>query len=246
MRALLPGPGEVTDVHEWYARDWLDDGGLRANFVSSVDGAAVAAGASRGLQTPGDNRIFAALRDLADVVLVGAGTARIEGYRAVRLSEERLAHRQRYDLPKALPIAVVSRSLGIEVSGELFATESPDARTLVITCAAADPVRRAALAEVADVIVAGDDAVDLPVALAALRERGLYRILCEGGPTLFTDLLTVGCVDELCLSITPLLVGPDPHRIVDGLPWADGTQALALAHLLEEDGAMFCRYRLGR
>jgi RibD C-terminal domain len=86
VRALLPQPVEDVDVHAYYADGWLDRGGLRVNFVVSADGAAQAQGKSAGLQTPGDNRIFAALRDLADVVLVGAGTASVEGYRAIALS----------------------------------------------------------------------------------------------------------------------------------------------------------------
>src|SRR2546423_4104777 len=68
MRALLPEPRPDVDLHQHYARHWLDRGGVRANFISSVDGAVSVAGLSRGLQTPGDNWVFAVLRDLADVV----------------------------------------------------------------------------------------------------------------------------------------------------------------------------------
>ncbi|TAM92705.1 MAG: pyrimidine reductase family protein, partial [Jatrophihabitans sp.] len=86
MRALLPAPADSAaqvDIRAHYARDWIDRGGLRMNFVASADGAATAEGKSRGLQTAGDNRVFTALRDLADIVLAGAGTVRIEGYRAI-------------------------------------------------------------------------------------------------------------------------------------------------------------------
>ncbi|MDT4907233.1 MAG: hypothetical protein QOI69_474, partial [Pseudonocardiales bacterium] len=107
MRALLPTPEDDVDVHAFYAADWLDVGGLRVNFVASVDGAATEDGASRGLQTAGDNRIFAALRDLADVVLAGAGTVRTEGYRAITVSDRRRAIREGYGLPTTLPTAVV-------------------------------------------------------------------------------------------------------------------------------------------
>ena len=86
MRALLPGPVDDVDVHAYYAAGWIDRGGLRANFVTAADGAAHAGGLSRGLQTKGDNIVFAALRDLADVVLAGAGTVVAEGYSAITVS----------------------------------------------------------------------------------------------------------------------------------------------------------------
>src|SRR5438874_2364051 len=137
MRALVPYHDGDVDVHEWYARDWIDRGGLRANFVSSVDGGATAAGLSRGLQTPGDNRIF-----------------------------------------------------------------------------------------------------------AALREREFTRMLCEGGPTLFGELAQARVADELCLSISPMLTGPGARRIVAGELWPGEPAPLELVSLLEEDGALFARYRL--
>ena len=241
MRALLPHePGDV-DVHEWYARDWIDTGGMRMNFVSSVDGGATAAGLSRGLQTPGDNRIFAALRDLADVVIAGAGTARDENYRAITLSDRRTAIRREYGLAAELPIAVVSASLRLEPSAELF-NDAP--RTIVVTCGASDPDLRAALTEVADVVIAGDDRVDPSALRAVLLERGLTRMLSEGGPTLFAEFAHAGVVDELCLSISPLLAGPGARRIVAGELWPGEPAPLSLTGLLEEDGALFARYRL--
>lgn len=258
MRALLPIPapaGAVDDedthefdvrsfdVHEFYARDWLEPGGLRVNFVSSVDGAATAEGASAGLQTPGDNQVFAALRDLADVVLVGAGTVRTEGYHKVRVSERRLEIRRRYGLADTVPIAVVSRSLRLDPDADVFADPSGP-RTLVLTCAAGDPAVRDALAERAEVISCGEEDVDLAAARSELESRGLTRILSEGGPTLFGDLARTGVMDELCLSITPFLAGPGAMRIVSGELWPGEPRRLRLNGLLEEDGALFCRYRV--
>ena len=241
MRSLLPVVQEDVDVHRWYALDWLENGGLRVNFVSSVDGAATAGGLSRGLQTAGDNAVFAALRDLADVIVVGAGTARAEGYRGIELSERRRGLRRDLGLAETPPLAVVSRGLRLDPADELFTRGS--ARTIVITAAASDADRRERLSSVADVVIAGDDDVDLTVARAALAERGLARILGEGGPTLFADMLGAGIVDELCLSLTPWLVGPEAPRIVGGTAWDDGPLALTLAGVLEEDGALFLRYR---
>src|SRR5215475_3790323 len=107
MRALLPDAADEVELHQHYARHWLEPGGVRANFISSVDGAVTVAGLSRGLQTPGDNRVFAVLRDLADVILVGAGTARLEGYGVVSLSTRRRDVRPQHGLRPELPTAVV-------------------------------------------------------------------------------------------------------------------------------------------
>lgn len=250
MRALLPQPDVAVavavdvDVHAYYAADWLDAGGLRMNFVASVDGAATESGVSRGLQTPGDNRVFGALRDLADVVLVGAGTTRIEGYGPIKVSARRRGVRREHGFAEALPVAVVSRSLRLDPTAALFTGAPSDARTIVITCAAADREMRRRLDEVADVVVCGELAVDLPAARAELEKRGHARILSEGGPTLFAQMAHAGVVDELCLSITPLLTGPGARRITAGELWPGDTIALRLTGLLEEDGALFCRYRL--
>ena len=249
MRTLIPSAqqprdgqtSDEPDLHAHYGHDWLDVGGVRANFVCSVDGAVTASGLSRGLQTPGDNRVFAALRDLADVVLVGARTATAEGYRALRRTGKSAARRTDRGLHPQLPIALVSRSLVLDPAAELFTAADPSARTIVLTCAGADPSRRAALAQVADVIDCGEQELDLAAACAALRARGLRRILCEGGPSLLASLAAAGLLDELCLSVSPLLTGPGAGRIVTGSPWPD-TLALRLVGLLEEDGAFFSRY----
>jgi riboflavin biosynthesis pyrimidine reductase len=248
MRALLPAPDPADpdlDLHAWYAADWLDRGGLRMNFVASVDGAATEDGRSRGLQTPGDNAVFGVLRDLADVVLAGAGTVRTEGYAAISLSTRRAAIRRDLGLAEVLPTAVVSRSLRLDPHAPLFTDAPAGARTIVLTCATGDPAVRAALEPIADVVVCGEQDVDLPAARQALEQRGLRRILCEGGPTLFAQLAQDRVVDELCLSLTPMLTGPGARRIVAGELWPGEPIGLRLTGLLEEDGALFCRYRTG-
>jgi riboflavin biosynthesis pyrimidine reductase len=247
MRALLPEKADDVDLHRHYSRHWLEAGGVRANFISSVDGAVTVAGLSRGLQTPGDNRVFAVLRDLADAVLVGAGTARLEGYAVVQLSAHRRALRGQFGLDETLPTVVVSHSLQLDPGTALFAADGP--RTIVITRAAADQSVRAQLEAVADVLVCGDEVVDLGAARVALAERGLTRLVCEGGPTLFADLAQAGLVEELCLTVSPQLAGPGAGRITGGPGWPldmAGRNRLRLEGLLEEDGALFCRYRLLR
>jgi riboflavin biosynthesis pyrimidine reductase len=245
MRALLPafdaGP---IDLHSWYGRDWLETGGLRVNFIAAVDGAVTVTGASRGLQTPGDNHVFAALRDLADVILVGAGTARAERYAGIRLSDRRRTLRVEHGLQAELPTAVVSRALRLDPADPLFTGAEPDARTIVLTSADADAEVRASLSRVADVVECGEHTVEPALARGALERRGLDRILCEGGPTLFADLAAGGVVDELCLTTSPMLGGPGAGRITGGPPWTGAPVGLGLADLLEEDGALFARYRV--
>jgi riboflavin biosynthesis pyrimidine reductase len=237
MRALLPDHEQQADLHAHYARDWADSGGIRANMVAGADGAAVANGLSRGLQTPGDNRVFAALRDLADVVLVGSVTAQTEGYRPARFDDARRALRRDYGFRAGLPVALVSRGLHLDPSGPLFA--DPEHRPIVVTCARADTTL---VAPLADVLVCGADEIDFGEVRRQFAARGLTRILCEGGPTLLGRIVDAGELDELCLSITPLLTGPSAPRIVDGLPWRDGPHRLAIRGLLEEDDALFVRY----
>jgi riboflavin biosynthesis pyrimidine reductase len=243
MRCLFPTPTDVLDDAELTARYAVPDRGgrphLRLNFISSADGAVSLDGLSEGLQTPGDNRIFGLLRDLADVVMVGAGTVRVEGYGPLRPGPARRARRETLDRPATPTLAVVSGALDLDPAAELFHAEG--ARTVVITHGSSPADRRAALAEVSEVIVVGGTAVDLPAALAALAERGLARVLCEGGPHLFGALLAARCVDELCLSVSPLLAGPGAGRIIAGPPVPAPTR-LELAQLLAEDGALFCRY----
>jgi riboflavin biosynthesis pyrimidine reductase len=243
VRALLPRPVDDVDIHAHYAADWLDAGGLRVNFIASADGAAQAAGKSAGLQTPGDNAVFGALRDLADVVLVGAGTAVVEGYRPVRFSERRAGLRRDYRLPGVLPVAVTSRTLRMDPTVELFTDATGDARTIVLTCAAAPPEQLAAFRAVADVALCGEDTVDPLLVRAALADRGHRRVLSEGGPTLFGQFAAAGAVDELCLTVSPLLSGPGPMRITSGPEWS-GPRPADLVGLLEEDSALFLRYRM--
>jgi riboflavin biosynthesis pyrimidine reductase len=241
MRALLPHPVDDIDLHAHYAAGWTDHGGIRANMVASVDGAAAADGLSAGLQTPGDNRVFAALRDLADVVLVGAATAEAEGYRPVPLDGERATLRRQYGFQAPLPIALVTRNLDLDLSGPLF--RDAGQRPLIITTRRADAGPAAA---VADVIVCGDDVIDFGEARRQLAARGLTRVLCEGGPTLLGRVAAAGELDELCLSITPLLIGPGATRVIGGPPWPTGPRALELRGQLEENGALFLRYSIVR
>lgn len=242
MRTLFPFPSDslgeldLMGLAETYA--YPGDRWVRVNFVESADGAASVDGLSGGLSSAGDKRIFGVLRVLADVILVGSGTASAEHYKPARARPSLASLRA--GRPAAAPIAVVTGSLHLDLTSTLFTEAAPDSRTIVITSAAADADLRAATAKVADVIVAGEHDVDLAVALDTLAGRGLGRVLCEGGPHLFADLGAAGLLDELSLSLSPVLAGPGSGRITAGSSFA--AHAMELRQVITDDGFLFLRY----
>jgi riboflavin biosynthesis pyrimidine reductase len=201
---------------------------LRANMVTSADGAASLDGASAGLSSAADRHVFALLRTLADVILVGANTARVEGYKPVRIRE--LWRHLRAGRPATPPIAVVTGRADLDLTSPLFADDS----TIILTTSRVSLDRP-------NVIAAGDSSVDLAAAVAALRERGHQHILAEGGPGILGQLVTGGLLDELCLTTGPLLAGPGASRIVTGSP-AGKAVPMSLAHILDDNGFLLCRY----
>jgi len=238
MRRLLPDPGSLDENGLVEAYRLAPGRSLRVNFIASLDGAITVDGHSEGLGSPGDRRIFTVLRALADVVLVGHGTAAAEGYRPIRADSPVGRLRASSGRPPTAPIAVVSRRASLDPgSGLVLNAVSP---TILVTCAAADPDRRAALAAAGvTVLVCGEDDVDLPAALDALADRGLEQVLSEGGPQLLGAALAAGVVDELDLSIAPALVGGEVRLLEARLP---APTQLDLGQLLEEDGMLFARY----
>src|SRR6266550_8132810 len=167
MREVYPGGSALTDADVAALYDYPDLGApparwLPANMVASLDGAATVDGRSGGLSNESDQQVFALLRAHADVILVGAGTARAEGYAPVRPESEGLRWAWLRDgRPPSPPIAVVTRGLELDLDSALLADAPPDARTIVITTESAMPGRRAAAARTAEVIVAGETSVDL-------------------------------------------------------------------------------------
>jgi 5-amino-6-(5-phosphoribosylamino)uracil reductase len=238
-----PRDGEITDAELERVYDYpagLDRPWVQVNFVSSVDGAVAVDGKSAGLGNPADKKVFALGRDLADVVLVGAGTARAEGYRGVKAGEVRAERRARLGLAPVPPIAVVTARASIEPASPLLTDTSVP--TIVLTTSAAPAERRAALAAAgADVVVVGESEVDLAAALRALDERGLRRVDCEGGPALFGSLIAADLVDLLCVTIAPKLVGGAAGRIANG-PVA-AARDMALVSALHYESALLLRYQ---
>lgn len=235
MRQLLPTYADEVDLREAYAypadRTWV-----RANMVSSLDGSAVQDGRSGMLSGAADKAVFATLRGLCDAVLVGAGTARAEGYRAPRAKESWAEHRRGLGQVPAPTLVLASGRLDLDPGSDLF---TGDERTIVVTTDTADHAAKARLAEVADVVDVGDEHVDMAEVVAQLTERGLTRVLCEGGPTLLGGVVGAGLLDELCLSLSPKVVGGDGTRIVHGVPL---DVSFRPAHLLEDEGVLFGRY----
>ncbi|MDF2267511.1 pyrimidine reductase family protein [Streptomyces coacervatus] len=255
MRRLFPVTDETVTHREWslaelaaaYAYPGPTAGGrpvpwLRANMVSTLDGAAQHEGRSQPISSAADMRIFGTLRALADVVIVGAETVRQEVYRPARARAEFAEQRKAAGQGPAPAIAVVSGRLDLDFSLPLFT--SPLVPTLVLTGAAA-PADRVAAAEKAGarVVIAGDGVgVEPARAVRALGDLGYTRLLTEGGPRLLGQLVAAGVLDELCLTVSPMLTAGDAQRIAGG-PSVAVPQRFVLASLLEEEGFLFTRYQ---
>jgi riboflavin biosynthesis pyrimidine reductase len=209
------------------------------NMVASLDGAITIRDRSGGLGGPADKVVFSALRGVADVVMAGAGTVRAEGYGPARPTDAMRAARRARGQAEVPQIAVVTRSLDLDLGSPLF-TEA-ERPTIVITCASAPEDRQAAVGDVAELIVAGDDAVDLSQAVAELARRGAAVVTCEGGPHLNADLLLADLVDEWDLTVSPLLVGGSAGRSTFG-GYPAVPAAMRIDRLLEDDQFLLTRW----
>ena len=211
---------------------------VRVNFVASIDGAATDHGLSGGLSGQADKRVFDILRRLCDVVLVGAGTVRAEGYGAMRLDPASVQFRRENGLADQPVFAIVSGTLDLDPQSAVF-TKAP-VKAIVVTIGASSDAKKEALSRVTDVLVCGEERLDVDVMLDAFAKRGLSQVLCEGGPTLFGTLLGADRVDELCLTISPLIEAGDAHRIVVGT--LEKARRMTLHHVLVSDGTLMLRY----
>jgi riboflavin-specific deaminase-like protein len=244
MQRIWPDPAPVDDVGALVAgaprptpadRPWL-----LVNMIASLDGAITVDERSAGLGRPADRAVFSALRAVADVVLAGAGTVRVEGYGPPRPSAATRAARRARGQADAPRLAIVSRSLELDPAAALFA--EAEAPPYVLTCEAAPTAGRQALESVAEVVVAGGEAVDLAAALAELHRRGASTVCCEGGPTLNGHLLAADLVDEWDLTVSPLLVGGgDAGRATTGPALPTPLEA-ELSWLLAGDGLLLGRW----
>ncbi len=243
MRCLWPDPGPVDDVAAFVAaearpvpaeRPWV-----LVDMIASLDGAITVDGRSGGLAGPADKEMFRALRAIGDVILAGAGTVRAERYGPPRPPAETRAARRARGQSEAPRLAIVSRSLDLDVSAPMFTeAEQPP---FVLTCRHAPTDAMEALDEVAELIVVGDVAVDLTAALGELHARGVGVVTCEGGPQLNGDLLMADLIDEWALTVAPVLVGGDAARSTTG-PLPPRQRPMRLARVLEDDSVLLARW----
>src|ERR1700728_1215944 len=242
MRMLFPDSVEAVDPATVYA-DVPQNSfrpAVRLNMIVSVDGGTSWNGVSGALGGSADKALFSVLRSLADVVLVASATMRGEQYGPVVLGSKIQDMRREQGQTPVPRIAVVSRTCQFDWSTPFFtaATERP----IVLTVSSAAEADRTRAAEVAEVIIVGDDDVDLPRAIAELGSRGAKSVLAEGGPTLNGELARAGLLDELCVTLSPLLASGDAKRIIAGST-LDILEPLDLRSICEEDNYLFLRYR---
>lgn len=245
MRQLVPTGVDPIDPAIVYADMPVAAGrpGVRINMVASVDGATAIGGVSGPLGGPADRGVYRLLRSLTDVVLVAAGTARIEHYKPAVVYDAYVAARRGRGQRDAPRIAVVTRSLDLDWDLPLF--RDAVERTIIVTTADAPRQALEAARSVCDVIAIGEGQVDLPTAMEALGGMGAKHVLCEGGPSLNGALAQAGLIDEVCLTISPLLGSGDAKRVLAG-PDLPAPIELELRSLLEEDGFLLARYRAKR
>ncbi|OBJ53764.1 pyrimidine reductase family protein [Mycobacterium sp. 1423905.2] len=242
---LLGSEREVSDgeLAQLYGYPAQHDGSwLRANFITSVDGGATVDGTSGAMGDAGDRLIFNTLRGLADVILVGAGTVRSEGYSGAHLGVVERQQRQARHQREVPPLAIVTKSGRLDRDLPIFSRT--EVAPLVLTCTAALDETRRRLGPSAETIdCSGDDParVDERLVLSHLEARGLRRVLTEGGPMLLGALIERDLLDELCLTVAPCVVGGRSRRIATGP--AQLMTRLRCAHVLTNDaGYLYTRY----
>ena len=213
------------------------DGWLRSNFATSLDGAITGPdGRSGSVNSEADHVVFELLRALSHAVVVGAGTVRSEGYPALSVDKRWQEARRGLGLPDALPVVAVSNRGEVPPS---FADQPVG--SVLLAMPSGSPGLAGARERLGrdHVVVCGDDTVDGRRLVAALGERGWTQLLCEGGPQLHAALVAAEVVDELCLSITPVVVGGDGPRVTAGVALDAAYRPVVL---VEEDGTLMGRW----
>ncbi|MEO5533715.1 MAG: dihydrofolate reductase family protein [Pseudolysinimonas sp.] len=229
IRPLLPA-GDPIDTSSPDARQLIaalyPAPGLRVNLVASVDGGTSdAAGTSAGLTEGADRVILGAIRLVSDTVLIGAATLRAEGSL----------------VPRSTHLTVLTTTG--DFTGAVVRADIEPGRILVVGPAKVEERARATFnAPFEYFALDGDRAVPLAVMLTALRDRGLAKIVCEGGPRLAGQLLAAGLVDELCLTTVPRLLG-NASALFGGA--TGGSRSLDLVQVLtDEGGSLYGRWRV--
>jgi 5-amino-6-(5-phosphoribosylamino)uracil reductase len=220
----------MSDERKAEGRPWV-----LVNFISSADGGTAIEGKSSSLGDPDDKAVFQALRAVPDVILVGSGTVNAEDYQPVALDEQRRERRLAAGLTEVPVLAIVSGRLSFNTEARVFS--DPEHRPMVITGPRADPVKLAMLGDAADVVILEEVT---PAAILA-RLGAAKVVLCEGGPTLVGQFVAGHLVDELDLTIAPLMIGGSSARIAHG-EIADPPVQMRLDRQLIGDRSLFMRY----
>jgi riboflavin-specific deaminase-like protein len=212
--------------------------GVRANMVQSVDGAGAFHGRTKAITDPSDQELLKHLRGHSDAIMVGAATVQAEKYGPVRLSEETQAQRTDAGYAAVPPLVVVTARAILPVDLRIFDPAGP--RTIIATLeTAATEAER--LRDVADVIFVGQHEIEPERILSALHDRGLHRILCEGGPFLLSQLIEHDLVDDMCLTVSPYLAGSQPTTPQPASAREQPTH-LRLRHALTRNDLLYLRY----
>jgi riboflavin biosynthesis pyrimidine reductase len=235
---LVELPDSPSGLDAYYA-DAPD--GVRANMVTTVDGAGAFAGRTKAISSDSDQMLLGYLRRQADAVMVGATTIQAEGYGPVHLPDDAQARRVSAGYAATPPLVIVTAHAKLPLTSKIFSGDGPRpiVATLRASAAAAGELR-----EVADVIVVGDNAIEPATIIAALGERGLRRVLCEGGPFLLSTLIEQDLVDDMCLTVSPYLAGSQPTTPQPASARAAPTR-LRLRHVLTHDSLLYLRYSRG-
>ena len=240
MRELLPHPGTEADLSALLGRD--DRGAphdrpwVMANMVTSIDGAYALSGVSGALSSSADREIFHTLRAAADVILVAAGTSRAEKYRRPTTTEALLTARRAAGLSDAPRLVVVSRSLSIPADQPFLHGDGPDPLVLHPRSSDTSQVPRGV-----ELRAVGSDSVDLRLAMQSLYADGVRLVLCEGGPSLLGQVQALDLLDELFLSVSPVLTGGAVTGILRGAP--EHAVPQRLHRLWEDEDSLFLTYR---
>ncbi len=237
MRWLVPGTGsdDLADAYDWPASRWV-----RACMVMGLDGSIAGPdGVSGSLSSPTDRAVLAAIRRNADAYLVGAGTVRAERYSAVRARPGAIGQRAEAGQAPAPTLAIVSATCRFDWDDAAFIAS--DNRPILLTVERSDPADRAAAARWCEVVVVGEEHVEPAAALDALAGLGLTRVTCEGGDALLSQMVRAGALDEVDLTVAPLIAAsPRPARSGPAV-----LTGFRLHQLLEDDGFLFARYLRG-
>lgn len=233
VRRLVPSPSEEADLEGGALDEWLreryalpGDAWLRLNLISALGGQITGpSGSSNDLAAGIDRPLLKLLRTLCDVVLVGAGSVRAEGY----------------TVPRRAPLAVATVSGDLD--GHVFPPDLPSGRLIVLCPPQAAARVRASVGDAAELVpLDGDPMADPQLLTTALRERGYGRIVCEGGGALASRLLAAGLVDEFCHSLAPVVLSPGAPLTVGDVPLTTGRLE---GLLLDETDRLYARWRFG-